>query len=598
VHFNRLMRHENFRRVWAGVCVVGVALVCLSPIRGSGYFADDIPNSQWPVNLRAQGWSIFRAMGWAIDTWRTSEGRFYPVAAFEGVLIFATFTDRAAFKTMTWIATALCLVGLFALVGYIARSIAIGVLASGWALGAMQFRNWFDPYLSFGALLQSVALKLLLGTLALVWGIRCLALKKTATGVIGITFGSLLCCVAMLQYEIAILLVIPVALVMLLEPSPRLRIRSLCALPVLLFAGTLMIYLSALRSGVVNSAAYSINLATDRSIPAFAYQVFGAFPLSATLMRANGAPGLRDAIGNVSVVGWFGAIVIALGIAWLVITFPIPSRRARVQLLVFGLGLVLLSAVPIAVSNLRQTQLSWGNSYLPVFIEVLGVGILATVVVIECKRALVVFCNGNPFAPQHPRLLNVARWSGGLAIGFVLSLLIVVSYVNNDWASSTTKSWRVEKIAIDQAKENGFFDKFSNAEVVTGIDASGFGWMNGTYLNDGSELNLTTSGDVPPGSIPCSAGLCNAIGKPLYFGDVMISPLSTLVAVWRVSGLDPSGAPILSGSDANFFVRGDLPSMCRDDSSSIVQSHEWRYITCDVPTGVIGVVRNVLGVSP
>ncbi len=505
---------------------------------------------------------MFTAVRSIVEHWRIVEGRFYPASALETLLVFTTFSDRASYKTLQWIMVSLCITALALLVGVIVKSSSAGILAAIAVGGAMQFRNWFDPYLAFGVLLPSLAIKVLVGSMLLLFGLRAISIGRKIVGLMSVTVGSILWATAMLQYEVAILLVLPLVLAVGLERRASAKLKLAIVSPIAIFSLGLVVYSAMLRSQVANSPAYSIDLSSERVVTAFIYQVFGSLPLTVSLLKANGAPSLEHALRSISLVGWAMVAILAGLTFYLFGRLSYPSLRVRMQLWIFGLGLVLLPAVPISISHLRQDQLGWGNAYLPVLLQVMGVGVVAVAVLIELRQFIVVVRDNSVSCRPRRRFMDIVLVATGASVSLLFALTAGVAYVNNDWAASSTKGWRGEKLAVDVAKRTALFEQIDDGVLVSGIDAAGFGWLNATYLRDGTSLLLSSSESVPPVTQVCDGWLCTDGGREIWAADVVDSGQSPLLVIGRVRSVDVDGQPILGGSSIEVLGRGRIPREC------------------------------------
>jgi hypothetical protein len=345
-------------------------IVIIWPMLSTAFIDDDGFNSLLPVRAHFGGFDYWGAMRSDISG-EAAEGRFFP--AMIG-LLYATY---AAFPTLTvykaWIFT-LIIVDAIALAFLIRRLtnsaplawIGILVFAAG-----IQFRNFHDPVIAFHGAMQVLFLLIVLSLLAFLYALRSDRLWPLALA--AISYGA-----ALLMYESVYGLCILYPFVAWRSGRTR-RNAAVVSSPMVIIAGVVLIITLILRANAPSqSLGSSVTIGYDfRAVAkAFSEQVIAAIPGTYTLFDPAGFLKLLPhypARGFVVACAVFGVSALAL--------LSLLRRRAcAVDLTLItglGVGLWTLPAVPVALALKYQGQLTWGLGHLNVYLQIIGVSLLA-----------------------------------------------------------------------------------------------------------------------------------------------------------------------------------------------------------------------------
>ena len=250
----------------------------LYPISQSGLSGDDIPNSMRSAVLQTNGWTRWEFIKLAIIQWKNNEGRFFPISTIENVFIFDLIHSVFLYKFLQLFITIALIILAAAFIAKLLGSWRIFPLAVFVMLSCLQTRNWYDPTLGFGLLLQSVQIKILF---CLYGVVNFLRIEKRRAYFY--FFGSaLLWVMALLQYEVVVTLIPTLVIFVFLFPGDNLRKKFASGL----FVAITLIYVWSifqLRAGVSASAAYTINSDLGTVTLTYLKQVSGGIPFSAII---------------------------------------------------------------------------------------------------------------------------------------------------------------------------------------------------------------------------------------------------------------------------------------------------------------------------
>lgn len=439
------------------------ATVYLYPIANSGLSGDDIPNSMRSAALQANDWTRWEFINLSIIQWKNSEGRFFPVSTIENVFMFDLIHSVAIFKLLQLFVTLVLLVLAATFVAKVVGSTKLFPLALFLLLSCIQTRNWYDPTLGFGLLLQSVQIKIFACLYALYYALQ----GKDNRWFWYLGGCAALWVAALLQYEVVITLIPTLVIMIILLPSNRFhKLVALAAvgLPTVIY----VLYIIKLRAGVAASAAYSIK--PDLGLTSLTYlkQLSGAIPFSAVIWSRGGGS-LLVALSELPLLHLF----LLTATVCLVITFrlQLAELSSRRVLLVFivGLNFILGPNITTALSSRWQNEVGWGLSYLSISFSYTGV-------------ALVAFS----------ALFVISRWTINRSVLFNTALCLFLaifslSAVSNngllDDNAIATGFARQQRDLYDLAVREGFLSHVPNGSVIVYSSFDENSWINDYFTN-------------------------------------------------------------------------------------------------------------------
>lgn len=439
------------------------AAVYLYPIANSGLSGDDIPNSMRSAALQANDWTRWEFINLSIIQWKNSEGRFFPVSTIENVFMFDLIHSVAIFKFLQLLITIVLLVLAAAFIAKVVGSIKLFPLALFLLLSCIQTRNWYDPTLGFGLLLQSVQIKILACLYALYS-----ALQGRDNRWLWCLGGSItLWLAALLQYEVVITLFPTLVIMIILLPSNRFhKLVALAAvtLPTVIY----VLYIVKLRAGITASAAYSIKPDLGLTSVTYLKQLSGAIPFSAVIWSRGGGS-LLVSLSEVPLLHLF----LLTATVCLAVTFRLKLAELSSQrvLLVFiiGLNFVLGPNIPTALSSRWQNEVAWGLSYLSVSFTYTGVALIAFSVIFVISRWTI----------NRSVLSNAALC---LFLAF-FSISAVSNHGLLDNNAKATKVARHQRDLYELAVRDGFLSHVPNGSVIIYSSFDENSWIN-DYFTD------------------------------------------------------------------------------------------------------------------
>ncbi len=433
----------------------------LYPISQSGLSGDDIPNSMRSAALQANGWTRWEFIKLAIIQWKNNEGRFFPISTIENVFMFDLIHSVFLYKFLQLFITIALIILAAAFVAKLLGSWRIFPLAVFVLLSCLQTRNWYDPTLGFGLLLQSVQIKILF---CLYGVINFLQIKKRRAYLYFL--GSvLLWVIALLQYEVVITLIPTLVILIILFPGDYLRKKIASGLFVVITA--IYIWFSfQLRAGVSASAAYTVNSDLGTVTLTYLKQVSGGIPFSAIIWSRGAESPVAALIG----LPYFLVLVLVATIVLSVIfcsSLVEVTNRSALILFVVGINFCFGPSITTALSVRWQNEVDWGLSYLSVSFVYTGIAFISISVIILALKA-----------SRGIHLLGTILF--GLFVG-VFALSTVSNHALLDNNANATKHMREQRDLYDLAIREGFFSLVPDNSVVIYPSFNENFWINGYF---------------------------------------------------------------------------------------------------------------------
>jgi len=439
------------------------ATIYLYPIANSGLSGDDIPNSMRSAALQANDWTRWEFINLSIIQWKNSEGRFFPVSTIENVFMFDLIHSVTIFKFLQLFITIALLVLAATFIAKVVGSIRLFPIALFLLLSCVQTRNWYDPTLGFGLLLQSVQIKILACLCALYYALQ--GKDNKWLWCLGGSFTLWLA--ALLQYEVVITLFPTLVIMIILLPSERFhKLVALAAvgLPTVIY----VLYIIKLRAGIAPSAAYSIKPDFDLTSLTYLKQLSGAIPFSAVIW-SRGAGSLLVDLSELPLLHLF----LLTSTVCLAVTFRQNlaelSPRRVLLLFIVGLNFVLGPNITIALSSRWQNEVAWGLSYLSVSFSYTGVALVAFSVLFVISRWTI-----------NRSVLSNAAFCLFLAF---FSLSAVSNHGLLDDNAKATKFARHQRDLYELAVREGFLSHVPNGSVIVYSSFDENSWINDYFTN-------------------------------------------------------------------------------------------------------------------
>ena len=385
-----LGRRSRLNYVWAILGFVVLAALCLSPTLKTGYISDDNFSSLKPGMLRVANKSL---VAFTLENVRSSmqEGRFYPLhwVPFNGVFFFIQDVYYYKVYILLLVISNLLLFILF--LRKISGDTGFACLAASLTLMLIQLRAYHDPILSFFGLLQFLVAGTLLSLLALE---TYLERRQGAW----LALSVLLYLGCLLLYEASYpLFLLHGLLIWRRRPELRAWMRTFSPfLKAAVFCVLMSVLLRWLHpvdysKPTESTAHYQMNLAPGTILATLLRQTSGALPLSYFLTDPAGlfAGVKRPGVLAHWVRRWdvLAITLVALGVCLLSLrrgpreeSDEPPLRSDWTLTTLLGVLLAVLPAVAITLTSRYQGEIVIGRSYVPVYVQYFGIGLLLSLI--------------------------------------------------------------------------------------------------------------------------------------------------------------------------------------------------------------------------
>ena len=375
---------EKFRRradrVLLAAGVLCAATIVMWPVLKSPFCGDDALDSLHPMRLKYSGQSVWSLIWEITNSWRSAQGRFFPGAVSLGVFVHQIFPDLGPYKVVQLFVVLVGLALFVYVVQLLTRSFRAAVVAGLLVVSALQFRVQYDPILQFSIQQPTLMILLLATTAFLINGVR-----RDATWMLVIA-GLFYSC-ALLTYETTLLLV-PMFVVMLWVEKPKgFLIRSLSVVIPAFAAGVNLAYLRA--STTTTAAGYTSDLSLSKVVPTFLRQSVGALPFS--YAQINTPPFIQrfpHFLDIRTARTWLLVILVVALLGAALRGLPRVPPKNLLVLAFSGLSLWLIPALVVSQTVRWQSEVVWGNAYIPVYVEYFGFSLVGLSVILSMRLIL------------------------------------------------------------------------------------------------------------------------------------------------------------------------------------------------------------------
>jgi hypothetical protein len=430
---------------WIGP--IALALLILYPMLRLGFIADDLLMSLSAGRLGFEHISVWQETWGQISWWVRTEGRFFPIPFVYSYLFFSLNPSMLAEKIIQLAAVLVNIATLFFLVRHLAGARFAGIVTL-FSVACLQVRSWFDPILAFFVLLPLTSEALLL-----CFGSWLLAVERRSAryAVAGLAFALF----ALLSYEMTYPIILVIGICCYFRANHRSwKIASIAGnvLPV-----GILCFVDAILRAHAPVTTYAIKWDAGAYARTFAEQLVAAIPLSFSIFSNHGVPNFFGESASTYVAAIIGALL-----AYVLLRSPIAatSRGGVVSLLAFGLAMWVFPAAIISFSHPLQIRIDhgFGNGYLNVYLEYVGVAVLAAALVVVSFQAMA----------SKPLLREAS--AAALAVSFGILIGLVGS---EDRASMTVfvPLWTNERTNLDRALSAGLITPLTRGASATYWDS-------------------------------------------------------------------------------------------------------------------------------
>lgn len=334
-----------------------VALVLASP-----YWNDDTINKNLPTFLKTTHTSLGSFIWGQISAFVRVDARFDPGLLAWTYSLFDVFDNHSAYKLV---------VGLLLAVALVAIGLCVGAITKHWMLaaafilvvsGTLQVRLWADGITSFAGVVALSA--------CLTFGALLLLLIRS--GRRSAILAGLLYTAALLTYE-SVVLFAPVLIAIIIFTNRDWRRASA------IFVPAAIAFLTAISLRLFTDAhpvpEYTISLGPSAVLSTFAKQIIAALPLSQWwLGHTHGLPPIAGTLLLLSAA--LMGVPAFVGLYLVAQNLSLYGTRAVKLCSALGVWLWIAPAALVAVTKRWQTDIPWGQGYIPVVYEYLGLGLL------------------------------------------------------------------------------------------------------------------------------------------------------------------------------------------------------------------------------
>ena len=369
---NVLLGHNQARAGFIALaCLITIMGLALYPYTRSGFFFDDIYNSELNGVLAVLHLSLAQFISKMLDLWVVQTGRFFPTSI-AIVYTFWTFAEDLQIYRILQLGLVIIDIGLFwLLLRKISGSLHLASLAAFFLPILLQFNPNLDGVTSFGPLNQGVLLFVLLSwllTYRYVTSDKVLPLSLGLAAVFEMG--------ALTFYEVGVL-VIPglIGISFYAAASAKRRYLSMAVTLCTAFIFFALYVWFSLHK----AAAYpGSEIGSLQLIPrTFVAQFFSAFPLA--LLKNSGVSMFISGHFIGLLIGWLVVFTVAIVFFSQNLHFigrdstKIDSKNKLLFIIIFSLAVV--PAAILSLSKYHQEVQSYGNPQSVVFIQIFGVAL-------------------------------------------------------------------------------------------------------------------------------------------------------------------------------------------------------------------------------
>lgn len=439
-------------------CLLVMNGLALLPLLSSGFFADDIYNSQIRGHMIQTDRSLWGVTYFYANAWLSGGGRLFPLA-FYCYSVFYLLGNVVFYKAFIFCLVLGCISAYYYFLKRLANSEPIAIIAISLLPLMFQFRVGWDPILSFHASYPLIGL-MLFGSFNLF--LRTLDEKQSLKNLWPAVI--LFLCTGLI-YEV----VYPMFLVFFTLAFIRLHnVKAAFRVAWPFFAVTLCLVVASLifRSQATGiGSTYKMNMDIALYIKTYLTQMLGAVPLSYyffdphSIFLNQPKKGLAIDFQTLFILAIAASFVVSF--TYRQISTNVNEKINYLKSGIFAIGLLLL-AIPSSIISLSpkfQSQ-ALGDAYLPVFLSYFGVSLLL----------------GGGLASLHARFIkmNSARvWMFPAAL-LIWLVIFILNFANNQLVVKTENArlWH-PRVLLEDGLRNGLLTGINQKSIllVNGVDA-------------------------------------------------------------------------------------------------------------------------------
>lgn len=530
-------------------CLLLINALALVPLLSTGFFADDILNSQIRGHMIQTDRSLWGVTFFYAKAWLMGNGRLFPLA-FYAYSVFYLFGNVLLYKFFILGVILLCISAFYLFLRRLTNSELIPVIATLLLPLMFQFRAGWDPILSFHASYPLISL-MLFGSFSLFLRALDEGLPLKALWPAVLLF---LC--AGLIYEV----VYPMFLVYFGLAYLRLsnvKAAARASWPFLAVTSCLVLASIFFRSqATAISSTYQMHLDVGVIAKTYLVQLFGAVPFSYFFFDPHSVFANQISKWPATIVQFLPLVVMSAAFTVFAVRryFPVDAVRQKttthIGILMIGVLLLAIPSSMISLSPKFQAQ-SWGDAYLPVFMTYFGFSLLLAVGLAGLFR----------------RLTKVKSNRGWLvpAVLFIWLALFALNVRNNQLVAQAEneKLWN-SRVLVEDALSHGLLTGLSPKAVllVSGVDpwdhADEYSAQTGMRF---SVFRLNEVRDLTP-VFQGAGGKCGSAGYRQVCDFASDAPVYT-VQIRHLT--DGTGAVLLARAQRTYQANGAIRGLLSND---------------------------------
>lgn len=429
-------KFKQFSMLASLIIAISIISFQLKPVLDSGYYFDDLTNSQISGILHFERQNIWQYTVSRFITLTNNLGRIHP-----GLYLyyyFYVFNTLSAYKISIVILNIIVVMLFSHYLFSLFNSRKIGILSLLLIPLSFQMREYHDAITSYNGLLQIILILLFFSLQLYVWYRKKMQLRFYVGSVVAYT----VC--FMNFYEFAYLLY-PAVLITDYNYSKSIRKSILATYPFGLIS-SVFIFLSFIVPHITKSSYEGIVINLNLELIALTYskQLIASFPLTSIFAQNF-------------LIQPFQPIELGMSLLFFLACFftilKLDSNYQKIQIMTYlGLVFLCIPALPISLSSRYQSELIWGQGYLPVYAQYFGATLLLMSLVILVIR----------YFKNKTQLITVS-----FIVSLILSCTFLLTYQHNVFMVGKINTyWKYPMELIRKSIRAGILDEITSDQVI------------------------------------------------------------------------------------------------------------------------------------
>jgi len=434
LHKNRLIILDSLLVLWV--------IYVLFPLLGVGFISDDSYNSQISGRNLVDGLSFWEDLIIEVKAWLIEAGRFSPFAWFYTKGLYSLQPSSYIVKSITLTIIVLNVLFYTKIVHFITKSRRLSYICGFMVPLLFQFRMWHDPIIGFTFLIPMLSMFLFASLLVLT---KYLENNQAKT----ISLFIFLHVISLCTYELSYIFIVFYILIVLFSPSKKNWGKPI----ILSIFTTIAHFFLILLFREADSSTYpgsNINFDFEMIFSSFLIQVASAFPLSWKIASGPAHESLSKIIYSVLII--FAIFSFFIASQFYKIKYELTKINSSNKLLIFSLALLLLPAVPVALTG-HQAELvnaGYGYGYIVVFMQYFGAVALFLIIVNYLKKI-----SSYIFLPMHKLTYLTLVFFIIFSVGYFTRL------ENSFVAEEVNKFYKYPRDLLDKSIDSGILNHLS-----------------------------------------------------------------------------------------------------------------------------------------